>query len=81
MVTRVIDDEAILLPIYKTSDDINCIYTLNKAASEVWDLIDGKKSLGRIKKIILEKFDATPEEIGKEMNALLKDMKNIKALV
>ncbi|GAG05978.1 unnamed protein product, partial [marine sediment metagenome] len=41
MVTRVIDDETILLPIYKTSDEINCIYTLNKVASRVWELIDG----------------------------------------
>ena len=65
MVTRVIDDETILLPIYKSSDDINCIYTLNKVASQVWELIDGKRTIAQIKKIILEKFDATPQEVDK----------------
>ena len=81
MVTRVIDDETILLPIYKTSKEINCIYTLNKVASRVWELIDGKKTLGEIKKIILKKFDTTPKEADKEMQKLLKDLKEIKAIV
>ncbi|MFH1504488.1 MAG: PqqD family protein [Candidatus Omnitrophota bacterium] len=80
MVTRVIDDETILMPIYKTSDEINCIYTLNKVASEVWKLIDGKKSLAAIKKIVLEKFDTTEEEAEKEMKKFLKDLKEIKAI-
>jgi len=80
MVTRVIDDETILLPVYKTSDEINCIYTLEKAASYVWDLIDGKRSLAAIKKRILEKFDATQEEVDKQMQKVLKDLKEINAI-
>jgi hypothetical protein len=81
MVTRVIDEETILLPIYKTSDEINCIYTLNKAASRVWELIDGKRSLSRIKAMALEEFDAKPEEVDTQMRALLKDLKEIKAVL
>lgn len=81
MVARVIDDETILLPIYKTSDEINCIYTLNKIASEVWNLIDGKKTLADIKKQVLRKFDTTPKEVDKEMKGFLKDLKDIKAIV
>lgn len=80
MVRRVIDDETILLPLYKTSDEINCIYTLNKVASRVWEIIDGKKSLGKIKKKILEEFETTPKELDKELNKLLKDLKEIKAI-
>ncbi len=81
MVMRVIDDETILLPIYKTSDEINCIYTLNKVASEVWNLIDGKKTLAEIKKRVLKKFDTNPKEVDKEMQKFLKDLKEIKAVV
>lgn len=80
MVSRVIDDETILLPIYKTSDDINCIYSLNKVASQVWDLIDGKRTMERIKKLILERFNTTPKEVDKEMAKLLKDLREIKAI-
>lgn len=81
MVTRVIDDETILLPIYKTSEEINCIYTLNKVASRVWELIDGKRKLGAIKKQLLKEFDVTAEEVDKEMQKFLKDLKEIKALI
>jgi len=80
MVSRVIDDETILLPLYKSSDEINCIYTLNKAASAVWNLIDGKKTLVEIKKQVLKKFDTTPKETDKEMQKFLKDLKEIKAV-
>lgn len=80
MVTRVIDDETILLPIYKSSDDINCIYTLNKVASRVWQLIDGKRTLPDIKNRVLKEFDTTPQEVDKEMQKLLKDLKEIKAI-
>ena len=80
MVTRVIDDETILLPIYKTSDEINCIYTLNKAASRVWEMFDGKKTLGKIKEQLLNEFNTTSKEVDKEMQELLKDLKKIKAV-
>lgn len=81
MVTRVIDDETILLPIYKTSNEINCIYTLNKVGSRLWELIDGKKTLGAIKKQVLKEFDTTPQEVDKEITKFLKDLKEIKAVV
>lgn len=81
MVTRVIGGETILLPIYKTSDEINCIYTLNKVASQIWELIDGKRTLPEIKNEVLKKFDTTPEEADKEIQKFLKDLKEIKAVV
>jgi len=80
MVAREIDNEVILLPVYKTSEEANCIYTLNKVASKVWNLIDGKKNVEEIKKIVLENFDTTEEEADKEMQELLKDLKEIKAV-
>jgi hypothetical protein len=80
MVTRVIDDETILLPIYKTSKEMNCIYTLNKVATRIWELIDSKRTFVDIKKQILKEFDTTPEEAEKEMKKFLKDLKEIKAI-
>ena len=80
MVTRVIDEETILVPVYKTSDEINCIYTFNKCASRVWELIDGKKTVAEIKGQVLKEFDTTPEEADKEMRELLKDLEEIKAI-
>lgn len=80
MVTRIIEDETILMPIYKTSNEINCIYTFNKTASRVWELFDGKRTLAEIKDKLLDKFDTTSEEIDKEMQKLLQELKEIKAI-
>ena len=75
-----IDNETILLPVYKTSSEMNCIYTLNKVASQMWEMIDGKRTLGETRKQILKKFDATPKEVDKKMSEFLKDLKKIKAI-
>jgi len=80
MVSRTIEDETILMPIYKTSDEINCIYTLNDVAARIWGLIDGKRNLGRIKKMLLAEFDVTEKELNKELYKFLKDLKEIKAV-
>ena len=80
MVTRVIEDETVLLPILKSSEEINCIYTLNRSASRVWGLINGKRTLCQIKEQVLNDFEATKEEVDKEMAALIDDLREIKAV-
>ena len=80
IVTRVIGSETILVPVYKTSDEIGCIYALNKAASRVWGMFDGKRTLDKIKKELLNEYDATPKEVDKEMEKLVKDLEEIKAI-
>lgn len=80
IVARDFDEETVLVPIFKTSDEANCIYTLNPAARRVWDLINGKRTLASIKKIILKEFDATVKEVDNEMAKLIDDFKEIKAI-
>lgn len=81
VVSRVIGDETILLPIYKTSDEINCIYTLNKVASRLWEMLDGKRTILQIKAQALKEFSATPESVDKELGKFLKELNEIKAIV
>ena len=80
IVCRTIEDETILMPIYKSSEEINCIYTLNEAAARIWKLIDGKKKLSGIKKILLKEFDVTEKELNKKLDKFLKELKEIKAV-
>jgi len=80
MVSRAIEDETVLMPIYKTSDEMNCIYTLNDVGARVWELIDGKRSLAGIKKSLLKEFDATEKELNKELDKFFRELGEIKAL-
>ncbi len=79
--SRVIDKETILMPIYKTSREINAIYTLNPAAAKAWEMFDGKKTVRDVRGRILAEFDTTPREAGTQLEKLLKDLTEIKALV
>jgi hypothetical protein len=80
IVSRTIGSEMVLLPIYKNTKEMNCIYTLNRPAARVWELIDGRRSVGAIKEKILTEFDVTPVDLEKRVRELLKDLKDIKAV-
>ena len=80
MVTRQIDKETILVPVFKISNEINCIYTLNEAASAVWDMIDTQKTVKEIKKQVLKKFDTNPKVAEKKLEKILKDLSEIRAI-
>lgn len=80
IVSRTIEDETILMPIYKTSDEINCIYTLNDVAARIWQLIDGKRNIAKIKTTLLKEFEVTQKELDKELDKFLKDLIEIKAI-
>lgn len=80
VVTREIEGKVILMPLYKSSRDLNYIYTMNDTASSAWALIDGKSSIGDIKSRLLESFDVSEERIEKELAEFIKDLKSIKAI-
>lgn len=80
MVSRNIAGETILIPVYKSSDEINCIYTLNKAAAWLWEKIDGRKALGRLKKEAADYFASGKDEIDKKLTRLIEELEEIKAL-
>ena len=81
MVTRVIEHETILLPVYRTSEEIDSIYTLNESAAVVWELIDGKKTAREIEAVIIERFDTTAIEAKQTLDELLNDLREIKAVL
>jgi hypothetical protein len=80
MVTRVIEGETIILPLFKSSEAINCIYTLNRSGSKVWELIDGKKTLGSIKKTLKNEFATSAKDFEKQLDAFLGDLVKVKGI-
>ncbi len=81
IVTRVIEEETILLPVYSGSKEINSIYTLNEPASRIWSMINGKRTADDLKTYLLKTFDVTPEEADKKLGTFLKELKSIKAVL
>lgn len=80
VVAREIDNEVILLPIYRTSKDIDCIYTLNESAARVWALINGKRPAGSMVKMIVKEYGIKEQEARSKISGLLKELETIKAI-
>jgi len=81
IVSRKIADEFILVPIRQNVGDLESIYTLNETAARIWELIDGKIKVGKIKEKIVEEFEVTPEEAEKDIVEHLMQLEEIKAII
>ena len=79
-VTREIDDELILMPIYSTNKDINEMYTLNESAAKMWSLVDGKNTVLQIVEGVLSEYEADKDQVEKDVQEFVKDMLKIKAI-
>ena len=62
IVSRVIADKYILVPIRQAVVDMDCIYTMDEVAGCIWELIDGKRTLEEIRDVIVEEFEVDPLE-------------------
>jgi hypothetical protein len=80
IVFRKIADEFILVPIRQNVGDLESIYTLNEVAARIWELIDGKIKVEKIKEKLIEEFEVTPEEVEKDIVEHLLQLEKIKAI-
>ena len=79
VVSRLIAGETILVPLSRSSNATNCIYTLNGPAGRVWELLDGKRTLEAVVNTLAEEFDSERRDIEKEVQKLVKELSDIKA--
>ncbi len=77
IVARKIADEIILVPVRKNVGDLESIYTLNEVGAKIWELIDGKKKIKDIRSMILEEFDATEEQVNKDLEEFITRFEEI----
>ena len=65
-VTREIAGETIIVPIKGRVGDLDSIYTLNEEGTLIWQLIDGRKSIGQIVQTVRQTYDVESEEVTKD---------------
>lgn len=77
VVTRDIDGELFLLPLIRTREEINALFTLSGVGPQIWEMIDGKRSLKNIKDKLADEYDIPAETIEKDLEAFIKDAREI----
>lgn len=80
IVVRKIEDETILMPLYRNSKEIDCIYTLNEDGAFIWNSINGKRTVAQIKKMILKEFETTEAKMERHLTLFFNDLVEIKAI-
>ena len=65
------------MPLFKGRDEINALFTLNKMESRIFELIDGKRSLGQLRDIVLEKYKVERSRLEHDLENFIKDAMEI----
>jgi hypothetical protein len=73
-VTREIAGETVIVPVKGNVGDLNSIYTLNEIGTMIWQLIDGKRTVGQIIESICSAYEVTPEEAEEDAVDFLKSL-------
>ena len=81
VVFRKIGNEFILVPIRQDVGDLESIYTLNETGARIWELIDGKTKVSKIKERLVEEFEVLPEKAEKDLIEHLRQLEEIEAII
>lgn len=80
IVSRKIADEVILVPIRRNVGDLESIYTLNEVGAFIWELIDGKRKVKDIRKMIVEEFDVDEKKAEKDLIEFISQLEEVKVV-
>ena len=82
VVARQVQGEFIIIPITSgVGDAEDAIFTLNETGKAVWDKLDGKQTLKSIGNELVKEFDASLEEIEKDILGITSELLNKKMLI
>ena len=80
IVYREIADEAVLVPIRRNVADMAKIYSLDEVAADIWQLIDGQRTLGDVRDALLAEYDVAPEVLEADLGDFVQKLLSIGAL-
>ena len=81
MVSRLIGDEFILVPIRRNVADLESVFTLGGTGVRVWELIDGQLTGHELCDRIAEEFEVEPEQVEADVLEFLRELQEIDGIV
>jgi hypothetical protein len=80
VVYREIAGEAILIPLRQNVANMESIYTLDPVAAEIWNLLDGERTVGEVRRAILESYAVEPDVLSQDLEEFLQQLLSIEAV-
>ena len=82
VVAREIEGELIIVPIVAGIGNMEDeLYTLNETGKAIWKRLDGKKSMRKIAEELSDEFEASSEDIEKDVIGFVNELLKRKMLV
>ncbi len=79
-VQRTVAGECLLVPIRRRLTDTNSIYVLNETGAEVWQRLDGTRSVRDIAADLHAAYEVATEQLEQDLNGLIDDLISIEAI-
>ncbi len=79
-VQRTVAGECLLVPIRRRLTDTNSIYVLNETGAEVWQRLDGTRSVRDIAADLLAAYEVATERLDQDVKGLIDDLLSIEAI-
>jgi coenzyme PQQ synthesis protein D (PqqD) len=74
VVSRVIAEETLIVPVRRGVGDLASIYSLNPVASAIWNLLSEPRTKNEIVQLLEQEFDAPAETVVSDVEAFLSEM-------
>jgi len=79
-ISRQIADEFLLIPVAHQLNGEHWLFVLNEVGARIWELINRTRSVQQIEQLLLEEFDATPEQLEEDLLRLLGQLQELGAI-
>ncbi len=80
VVYREIAGEAILVPIRGTASDMQSVYTLDSVGADIWNLIDGERSVGDILGVLVGEYEVEEEVLARDLDEFIGQLASVGAI-
>ena len=74
VVSRVVADEAIVVPIRRGAADLDSIYTFNESGTKLWSLIEKGLDAAALASYLQAEYGLTPTEALSDTEAFVSDL-------
>jgi hypothetical protein len=75
LVIRDLAGEKVIVPIRGKVGDLGCIYTLNAVASEIWNRMDGTRSVADIVKELAGEYDVAFQALTHDVHRVVEELR------
>jgi Coenzyme PQQ synthesis protein D (PqqD) len=81
LVARDLAGEKVILPVRGKVGDLGCIYTLNGTANEIWNLVDGNRSVADIIEMMVHRYEVDRETLAADVHRTIDELRGQALLV